>query len=273
MSVVNFAERKRDSRIMPLHEPDTIKRPALFWTMLEPFRMAAEASSLMLTMPILGMAPKGDGHPVMVLPGFATTDSMTLMLRQFLTFMGYKVFPWDLGWNLDQHSAGENGEHVAQRIEEIADSTGQNVSLVGWSLGGVIAREAARRKHHGLRQVIALGSPFAGNPRATSVTMLYELLTGNKASSEKTRRRYEHGHHPLQVPSSAIYSKTDGITAWQNCVSETDDITENIEVHSSHFGFVTNPGVFYAVADRLAMPEGTWRAFDASGTPFSPFFP
>lgn len=273
MPVVKIAERDAGCSSRPLHEPESIVRPALLWSVLEPLRMAAEASSLMLSMPLLGLAPKGDGHPVMVLPGFATSDSMTMLLRQYLTFMGYNVFPWELGWNLDQHSAGENGEHVAQRIEEIADSTGQNVSLVGWSLGGVIAREAARRKHQGLRQIITLGSPFAGNPKATSLTTLYELLTGNKTASEDTRRRYEHGHHPLRVPSSAIFSKSDGITAWQNCVSETDNITENIEVHSSHFGFVANPGVFYAVADRLALPEGTWRPFDASGTPFAACFP
>ncbi|MDE2597073.1 MAG: alpha/beta hydrolase [Sphingomonadales bacterium] len=240
--------------------------------MLEGTRALAEIGALLATFPLLATAPRGDGHPVMVLPGFATTDHMTLLLRSYLAMLGYQVFPWDLGWNLDQHSAGENGEHVARRIEEIADATGQNVSLVGWSLGGVIAREAARRKHHGLRQVIALGSPFAGNPRATSVTMLYELLTGNVLTAEHTRQRYATGHHPLRVPSTAIFSRSDGITAWENCVSETDGITENIEVHSSHFGFVGNPGVFYAVADRLALPEGAWRPFEREGA-FEVFYP
>jgi pimeloyl-ACP methyl ester carboxylesterase len=270
---VTFTTRKAERLSNRPHEPETIRRPPLMWTMLEPLRFAAETGSMILTTPLLSMAPRGDGHPVMVLPGFATSDQMTLLLRQFLTLKGYNVFPWDLGWNLDQHSTGENGEHVARRIEEIADQTGQTVSLVGWSLGGVIAREAARRKHHGLRHVIALGSPFAGNPGATSLTTLYELLTGNQVTSEKTRKRYEYGHEPLPVPSCAIYSKSDGITAWQNCVSETDEFTENIEVHSSHFGFVANPAVLFALADRLAQPEGSWRAFDASRTPFAAFFP
>lgn len=275
MTVVRFAKSASPhSNSERAEAMAAIRRPHLGWTMLESSRFMAEAGALAVSWPLLFSAPRGDGHPVMVLPGFATNDSMTGLLRRFLKLIGYDVFPWDLGWNLDQHSAGENGEHVARRIEEIADKTGARVSLVGWSLGGVIAREAARREGEGgaLRQVITLGSPFTGNPRATSLSMLYELLTGNKVSSHETAARYVFGHHALPVPSSAIYSRTDGITAWENCVSETDAQTENIEVHSSHFGFVANPAVFYAVADRLALPEGGWRVFEKTG-PFSVFYP
>ncbi|MBF9149487.1 alpha/beta fold hydrolase [Novosphingobium jiangmenense] len=249
-----------------------IRRPQLGWTMLESPRFVAEAGMLAMAWPMLLRAPRGDGHAVMVLPGFATNDAMTGLLRCYLARLGYAVFPWELGWNLDQHSAGENGEHVAARIEAIAAETGHKVSLVGWSLGGVIAREAARRDHGALRQVITLGSPFTGNPRATSLSTLYELLTGNKVSSDSTAERYSRGHHPLLVPSSAIFSRSDGITAWENCVSATDARTENIEVHCSHFGFVSNPAVFWAVADRLAQPEGTWSPFVPRG-PFAGFFP
>jgi len=275
MNVTAFRQQQHGNRAEPrphVHSPETIRRPPLLWSMLEGARLLAESNLLFAASPLLACAPRGDGHPVMVLPGFATNDAMTLLLRQYLALLGYEVFPWDLGWNLDQHSVGENGEHIARRIEEIADRTGARVSLVGWSLGGVIAREAARRKHHGLRQVIALGSPFAGNPRATSLTTLYQLLTGNDLSGDHARKRYGSGHHPLQVPSTAIYSRSDGITAWENCISETDAITENIEVHSSHFGFVANPAVFYAVADRLAQPEGGWRPFERN-CPFAAFFP
>lgn len=249
-----------------------IRRPQLGWTMLETPRFLAETGMLALAWPVLMRAPMGDGHPVMVLPGFATNDKMTGLLRTYLGKLGYAVFPWDLGWNLDQHSAGENGEHVAARIDAIAQETGRKVSLVGWSLGGVIAREAARRDHDALRQVVTLGSPFTGNPRATSLSMLYELMTGNKVSSPETALRYGLGHHPLPVPSSAIFSRSDGITAWENCVSEIDPRTENIEVHCSHFGFVANPGVFWAVADRLSQPQHDWTRFDSAG-PFAGFFP
>lgn len=258
--------------MLPTGATSDIKRPQLGWTMLESPRFMAEAAMLALAWPTLVRAPVGDGHPVMVLPGFATSDAMTVLLRSYLGKLGYQVFPWDLGWNLDQHSAGENGEHLAARIEAIAQSTGRKVSLVGWSLGGVIAREAARRDHGALRQILTLGSPFTGNPHATNLTALYELLTGNKAASDKSAARYGKGHHVLPVPSSAIFSRSDGITAWENCVSETDPRTENIEVHSSHFGFVSNPGVFWAVADRLALPEDGWRKFERGG-PFASFYP
>lgn len=249
-----------------------IERPPLLYTAFELMRCSFEAASLALSTPLLATLPRGDNHHVMVLPGFATDDSMTVILRSFLSALGYQVHPWQLGWNLDHRTVGDNGEHVARRIEEIAAGTGHDVSLIGWSLGGVIAREAARRDHTGLRQVIALGSPFTGNPKATSLRGLYERITGNDTESPQIRKRFAQGRHPLRVPSTAIYSKSDGITAWENCRSLTDAITENVEVHSSHFGLVVNPAVYYIIADRLAQPEGQWAPFDRGG-PFSMLFP
>ncbi|WP_239806197.1 alpha/beta fold hydrolase [Croceicoccus hydrothermalis] len=250
---------------------NTITRPSYGWTALEPARSLLNVAALMASWPMLGAAPRGDGHPVMVLPGFATNDAMTALLRMFLKRIGYDVHTWDLGWNFDHRSTGENGEHIAARIAAIARRTGRSVSLVGWSLGGVIAREAARRDPADVRQVIALGSPFTGNPDATNLGELYELLTGNRVSDMERHPRYVMGGRPLSVPSTAIYSKSDGITAWENCVSETDAQTENIEVWSSHFGFMANPAVLYAVADRLACAEDGWTRF-VPGGPFRAFY-
>lgn len=250
---------------------EDILRPPPLLAMAEPGRSVAELATLALTLPIMSALPRGDGHPVLVLPGFATSDMMTIVLRQFLTGLGYTVYGWDLGWNLDQHTTGENGEHVASRIEHIQRQHGRKATLVGWSLGGVIAREAARRKPDNVRQVVALGSPFTGDPHATNLNLLYELLTGNRVGDMRHHNRYVRGHEVLPVPSSAVYSRTDGITAWQNCISETDKQTENIEVVSSHFGFVGNPAVFYIVADRLAQAENFWRPFSPRG-PFKAFY-
>jgi len=251
--------------------PNEIVSPLPFLTMAEGVRCIAELATLVATYPLMAFAPRGDGHPVMVLPGFATNDQMTALMRTFLSRLGYSVHAWDLGWNLDQHTTGENGEHIARRIAEIRDQTGRKVSLVGWSLGGVIAREATRRDPEDVRQVVTLGSPFTGNPSATNLNSLYELLTGNRIADMRHHARYADGHKVLPVPSSAVYSRTDGITAWQNCISETDERTENIEVVSSHFGFVTNPAVFYILADRLSQPEQNWLPFDQAG-PFSAFY-
>ena len=125
----------------------------------------------------------------------------------------------------------------------------------------MIAREAARRVPHAVRQVVTIGSPFCGNPHANHVAQIYEWLSGSKVDSPAAVRRSALGPQPLRMPSSALYSKTDGITAWQNCVAITDHQTENIEVHSSHLGMVVNPDVYRIVADRLAQPEHAWAPF------------
>jgi pimeloyl-ACP methyl ester carboxylesterase len=240
---------------------DAIPRPPAILAACELLRAGWEGFSLMLSGPMLAAAPRGDGHGVLVIPGFATTDGSTAVLRSFLQTLGYSVHPWRLGWNFDHRTAGSGGEHVIRLIDGIAAATGRKVSLVGWSLGGVIAREAARRVPGTVRQVVTIASPFCGNPRATNLGQIYEWLTGNKVDSAAAMHRSTLGPLPLAMPSSALYSKTDGITAWQNCVAIPDHQSENIEVHSSHFGMVVNPSVFHIIANRLAQPEDGWAPF------------
>jgi pimeloyl-ACP methyl ester carboxylesterase len=243
---------------------DEITRPSAMLAALEIFRAGIEGWSMLMSAPTLAATPRGDGHGVLVLPGFATGDQSTAMLRSFLQTRGYEVHPWRLGWNLDHRTAGHDGEHVSRQIDKIAESTGRKVTLVGWSLGGVIAREVARRTPETVRQVVTIGSPFCGNPRANHVGQIYEWLSGNKVDSPAAMRRFALGPQPLAVPSTAIYSKSDGITAWQNCIAIPDHQTENIEVHSSHFGMVVNTSVFKIVADRLAQAEGAWAPHAAT---------
>ena len=245
----------------PVRQEGEIQRPAMVLTAMEMLRASLEGLNLMLSSPLLAAAPRGDGHAVMVLPGFATDDNATTFLRAFLQRSGYDVHPWRLGVNLDHRTAGYRGEHIARQIDRIVESTGRKVSLVGWSLGGVIAREAARRDPQAVRQVISIASPFCGNPHANHVGPVYEWLSGNKVDSPAATRRFALGPQPLPMPSTAIYSRTDGITAWENCLANTDHQSENVEVHSSHFGMVVNTSVFQIVADRLAQPEGEWAPF------------
>ncbi len=261
MTMNEHAARKNKSGAPPASDASAIRPPFLGLALLEPARCLLEATATLAVSPLLAMAPRGDGHPVMVLPGFATGDVMTGLLRQYLRAQGFDVHAMDLGMNFDHHTVGENGELIAGRIRVIRAATGRKVSLVGWSLGGVIAREAARRDPEDLRQVISLGSPFGGNPHATNLQSLYQLATGNDLTSDKMRDRYANGARVLPVPSTAVFSRTDGITAWENCVGDSDAINENIEVVSSHFGFVTNPAVFQIVTDRLSQPEGSWQPF------------
>lgn len=238
-----------------------IKPPSTILTALEMFRTPFETMSLIMSSNQLSKLPKGDGHSVLVLPGFATDDNATVVLRQFLTSQGYDVHPWRLGWNLDHRTVGNNGEHVAQRIDEIAQASGDKVSLIGWSLGGVIAREAARRDPETVRQVITLGSPFGGNPKANKIKDVYEKLSGNRVDCPMADRRFAIGEQPLDVPSTSIFSKSDGISAWQNCISLPHPMAENVEVHSSHFGLVVNPNVYHVIGDRLAQPKELWTPY------------
>jgi len=242
-----------------------IKRPSMYLAATEMLRASLEGICLMMSSPALAAAPQGDGHGVMVLPGFATDDHVTSFLRRFLSRLGYEVHPWGLGFNLDHRTAGYDGEHVARQIDRIVDVTGRKVSLVGWSLGGVIAREAARRDPRAVRQVISIASPFCGNPHANHVGAVYTLLSGNRVDSPEAMRRFALGPTTLPMPSTAIYSRSDGVTAWQNCVAHTDHQSENVEVNSSHFGMVMNTTVFQIVADRLAQSENAWKPYERPG--------
>ena len=112
-----------------------------------------------------------------------------------------------------------------------------------------------------------MGTAFAGNPQATAgwVSKMYHMLTGASVTDEDVQRHLAISATPPPVPSTSIYSRNDGVTAWQNCIEPASATTDNIEVHTSHSGLGVAPAVLYAIADRLALPEGDWRPFDGSG--------
>ena len=245
---------------MPITRPPS---PLLALTELP--RAMAEFGTLFPAAPLLASAPRGDGHPVLVLPGFTTTDKSTAVLRRYLTNLGYDAHTWDLGRNLGPKAIGREGEKLVERLDRCHQAIGRKVSLVGWSLGGVMARLVSRKRPEAVRQVISLGSPFTGTPRATNVWRAYELLTGQRIDDTQTKEQLREGATPPPVPSTAIWSREDGIVAWQNCVEPFGENSDNIEVHGSHCGLGVNPAVLYAVADRLALPEDGWRPFERSG--------
>lgn len=242
-----------------------IQRPSRFLALTELPRALYEYSALPFASGALLSAPRGDGHPVLILPGFMTSDRSTTVLRGYLKQMGYTPFAWDLGRNLGPRAVGWEGEKLIDRLEAVYAESGQKVSLIGWSLGGVLARQLARRRPDLVRQIITLGSPFTGNPRATNVMAAYEFMTGQRLSDEHTQAQLRESAEAPPVPSTAIYSRNDGIVAWQNCLEPETDHTDNIEVRGSHCGLGVNPAVLYAIADRLAQPEGEWQPFERKG--------
>jgi pimeloyl-ACP methyl ester carboxylesterase len=240
-------------------EQDTLKPPS-GRLLLSEGRALVEFGALLGAYPLLRTLPEGDGHPVLIFPGFVASDASTAPLRAFLRRHGYAAHGWNLGRNLGL-KPGLNEAKLA-RLKELHRQYGRKVSLIGWSLGGIYARELAKRVPDDIRMVITLGSPFKGHPRATHVARLYELLSGH--TIDEARARYELSVPP-PVPTTAIFSRSDGIVAWQNCVEAPGPQTENIEIRSSHIGMGVHPVALYAIADRLAQREGNWTPFDRSG--------
>lgn len=251
----------------------SVRPPSPFLALSEFPRAFAEFGALLPAAPLLASAPRGDGHPVLVLPGFTTTDASTTVLRRYLRNLGYDAHSWDLGRNLGPRAIGREGEKLIARVDSIHAAAGRKVSLVGWSLGGVMARIVSRQRPDAIRQVISLGSPFGGSPRATNVWRLYEMMTGQRIDDERTREQLQQGAGPSPVPSTAIWSRQDGIVAWQNCIEPFAANSDNIEVHGSHCGLGVNPAVLYAVADRLAQPEDDWQPFTRAGLLRTLFYP
>ncbi|NEK23231.1 alpha/beta hydrolase [Sulfitobacter sp. JBTF-M27] len=211
---------------------------------------------------LTALAPRGEGQPVLVLPGLTTSDRSTVALRRFLRSKGYRAYGWELGLNFGPRPGVEDG--LIARVLELHEKYEQKVSLVGWSLGGIYARQLAKIMPEKVRQVISMGSPFRGDPRATNAWRVYQMASGQKVE-EGEQHMGGAIHLAPPVPTTAIYSKTDGICAWQNCIEHDTDLTENIEVKASHCGLGHHPAAVYAVADRLSQPEGAWKKFDRSG--------
>jgi pimeloyl-ACP methyl ester carboxylesterase len=220
----------------------TLTMPALL--ALEAPRAVGELGLLTAAGPLLALSPRGDGHTVLVMPGLGATDVSTRPLRRFLRLLGYDVHPWLLGRNAGPTTVMLDG--VDRRFAELHGRDGKPVSLVGWSMGGIFARRLARMNPENVRQVITLGSPF-------------RMMSDTRSSS-------------LKVPSTAVYSKTDGIAPWRTCRDGNGARHESIEVVGSHCGLGHHPAVLHVVADRLAQPAGEWKPFAARGV-WRPWFP
>jgi pimeloyl-ACP methyl ester carboxylesterase len=245
-------------------EDDVARRqddgPALPLYLTEPGRAMADYGLYLAALPLAPSLPRGDEHPVLVLPGFLADDMSTRALRSRLRRLGYRVHGWGLGRNIGPTASCITG--MRDKLSYLNDRYDRPVTLIGWSLGGIFARDLARRTPDAVRQVITLGSPF-------------RLARHSQSRATKAFDRYSHLHieHrslplesesvPLSVPATSIYSHYDGIVHWQTCLDTPGERCENIAVMASHLGLGHHPAAIWAVADRLAQPEGTWKPFKA----------
>lgn len=233
-------------------------------------RAGLDLAALLTTWPLLTAARRGDGHPVLVLPGLLTGDPATLLLRNVLRALGHDVSGWSLGTN--RGSTGRVVRELRARVAELHRSSGRRVSLVGWSLGGVYAQELARATPGSIRGIVTLGSPVVrGAPWLRRASRLVDATSSLPAGTAGLPRPWaERGS--LRVPATSVFTRADGIVHWSWCSYQARPQRENVEVRGSHLGLAHNPAVLWLLADRLGTPEGAWRPFRPP-LPLRPFFP
>ena len=177
------------------------------------------------------MGPRGPvgGPPALVIPGFIANDRTTMELRRALAEAGFRVHPWRLGWNMG--ATADVIERLQHSLDMIDDE--RPALLVGWSLGGVFARELARSVPKKVRAVATLGAPFSGDPRLNNVWRLYEWLAGHPVDDPPIARIED----KPPVPTLAIWSHRDGIIAAEAARGREGERDKAVEVDSGHMAF------------------------------------
>jgi pimeloyl-ACP methyl ester carboxylesterase len=255
---------------LPVVRHPHVGKPRALNSMLEP-RALFEMALLPASLPLLLKAPRGDGHPVLLLPGFMADDKTLIALKLFLRSKGYDVHTWGLGRNLGFRS--KHASALPQKIRYLHHITGRKVSVVGWSLGGVFSLYGAENALECVRSIITLGSPVSvdagGSQSPAAVKALYRVIShrlGPAAHVMQPRAKTLREQRRLELPTSCLYSLGDGVVPPQEATIDGDPaFHENIRVPGSHLGLGFNGIVLAVVADRLAQPEGAWQPFRPAG--------
>lgn len=238
--------------------------PPSSWLLASETRAVWEIwAGMAMYLPVRQLAKKGDGHAVLVLPGLGASDVSTLLLRRFLDDLGYVSYGWEQGRNrgFDEAVFGK----LQQQLNALHAKHGGKVTLIGQSLGGVYARELARIAPTQVRQVISLGSPFTGHPLASTGLRMYEWLSGEKIENLDFDR-HEASRVTPPVPTTAVYSKLDGVVAWKCSIESGPGTSENIHLRgATHCGMASSPAALYLLADRLAQQPDNWKPFAPRG--------
>ncbi|MEO0982084.1 MAG: alpha/beta fold hydrolase [Pseudomonadota bacterium] len=238
------------------------KPPSLFHRLAEG-RALVEHGAFRLLRGRLRQLPKGDGHAVLVLPGFMAGDESTRPMRSVLRDLGYEALGWRLGRNV--RASVRREAEVLDLVERAYEISGRKVSLIGCSLGGLFAREAAKRRPDHVRCVITLGAPLSGDPREAAIGAWFERENAGMGLALHDPEVRAALREAPPVPTTAIFSKTDGVVAWRSAYQKPGPEAESVEVEATHLGLPVNPLALVAVADRLAQPEGAWTPFRRTG--------
>ena len=243
----------------PTNSNEAVKRPNLFWLLTETGRALSEFSLSIPYRTFSKNQTSGDSHPVLVLPGFMASDFSTNSLRKFIQKLGYIPYGWELGRN---YARLQYLKTLEKKVEEIYEVHKEPISLIGWSLGGVFARQIAKAKPHLIRQIITLGSPFRNIKESNNATWLYNLLPGSKRVVDLNRELLNDLPNPAPVPTTAVYSKEDGIVPWEVCMEVEEGMWhQNVQIRGSHLGMGVNPAILDIIADRLLYDKTNWEHF------------
>lgn len=240
-----------------MNPTSTIRPPSPVLLLSEGVRALLDATMTLATWPSQQRCEKGDGHPVLVLPGLGAGDISTKPLRVFLHRLGYEPHGWDQGINCGPRPGVL--EKLVNQLRALA-ADDRKVTVIGWSLGGVYARYLALQYPELVRQLVTLGSPFTGNvASATNAGAVYRLLRGETVDADGSLLMAI--QQTPTVPTTSVFSRTDGVVAWRSSIERKGPLSENVEVRSSHIGLGLNGSVYRLIADRLAQREGQWRPF------------
>jgi hypothetical protein len=204
-----------------------------------------ELPRLMLNFRDLARQPRGQRQPVLLLPGYGAGDGSTFILKSYLRLLGYHVRGWGLGRN--SGNVPDLMPRIIKRIGSFARRTQQQVRLIGWSLGGYLAREAARERPDLVYRVITLGTPVVGGPKYTVVARRFQQDMAAIEAEIELRNRIS-----LCTPVTAIYSRADAVVAWEACIDQNGNDVEHVEVRTTHVGLGFSPEVYKIIAQRLA---------------------
>ena len=225
--------------------------PPTSWASFGELGSPLAAVRLLGAVPRLAAAPRGDDHLVVDIPGWRAPELSGAPLRRYLRHLGYDARGWGFGTNTGDPR--RDVERLSASVLDLVDASGSPASLVGWSLGGVIAREVARRHPDAVRRVITYGTPVAGGAAHTSIGRAYG--GGADADADRVARRLD-ARSPIRVPLTVVFSRRDGVVAWQACIDHATPDAEHVEVGSTHIGMGVDPDVWAVVADRLAAGPG-----------------
>ena len=199
-------------------------------------------------------AKRGNGQPVLVIPGFMASDLTMKPMRRFLKRIGYTPYKWECGRNL---ARVENLDFLEEKVKELYEQHGKKVSIIGWSLGGIYARELSKRQPNLVRQVISMSSPFGGIDKSDFVLRFFKIIKRKDLREMLDEKWLKTLPEPTPVFTTAIYSKKDKVIGWQYCIDKKEDaLHKNIEAYCTHMGMPYDKTAFVIIAERLAMePE------------------